>query len=255
MTLTTMLRATGFALLCLAAISCKKDSDPEISGTGNINFEFEHRVGTQALQMNTQTYTNANGDDFKVTGFKYYLSNVTLVKSDGSKVKLPESYLLVDAADAPSRLQKLEKIPAGDYTGVDFIIGVDEPRNFAGAQTGALDPAKGMFWSWNTGYIFLKFEGTSSKSTQPSNQLFYHVGGAKDPANAVRSVSLTLPVALRVRADSEPDVHFIVDLAALFKGKMNISFASISGFHGGANGIIVADNYANGLFKVDHIHN
>ncbi len=255
MNFTSVLKTTGFALLCFAVFSCKKGSDPEINGTGNINLEFDHRVGNQALQMNTQTYTNANGDDFKVTRFRYYVSNITLIKTDGTRVKIPDTYLLVDDSDAASKAQKLEKIPAGDYNNMDFVIGVDEARNFAGAQTGALDPAKGMFWSWNTGYIFVQFEGTSSKSAQPSNQLFFHVGGAKDPANAVRNVSLTFPLTMRVRTDTEPDVHLFVDLAALFKGKTTISFASISGFHGGASGLLVADNYVNGLFKVDHIHN
>jgi hypothetical protein len=255
MTLTKMLRLMGFVLLSFIIISCKKDDEPEITGTGNVNFEFEHRVGTQALIFGTQSYTNANGDDFKVTTFKYYVSNITLVKTDGTKVPIPESYLLINAADAASRLQNLKNIPAGDYASVDFIIGVDEPRNFAGAQTGALDPAKGMFWSWNTGYIFLMFEGTSSKSTQQSGQLFFHVGGAKDPANTIRTTSQVFPTTLRVRADAAPDVHFIVDIASLFKGKTTVNFASISGFHGGANGVLVADNYVSGLFKVDHIHN
>lgn len=245
----------GFVLLSSVIISCQKDNETEISGTGNVNLEFEHRVGTQALTMNTQAYTNANGDDFKVNTFKYYVSNIALIKTDGTKVLIPESYLLVDAADAATKIQKLQNVPSGDYKGVDFIIGVDEPRNFAGAQTGALDPAKGMFWSWNTGYIFLKFEGTSTKSSQASGQLFFHVGGAKAPTNTVRTTSQAFPTTLRVRSDADPDVHFIVDIASLFKGTTTIKFADISGFHGGANGMLVADNYAAGLFKVDHIHN
>jgi hypothetical protein len=236
--------------------SCKKDgNDPESTETGKVNIELNHLVGTQALQFNTQTYTNANGDDFKVTTLKYYLSNFILTKSDGSKVTIPESYYLVNAADASSTLPQLDNVPAGDYTKIDFTIGVDEARNFAGAQTGALDPAKGMFWSWNSGYIFLMFEGTSSKSKQASNQLFFHVGGAKAPTNAVRTVSIDLPQVVRVRSNTLPDVHFFVDLACLFKGKTTISFANTSGFHGGADAVTVADNYVNGMFRVDHIHN
>lgn len=234
--------------------SCEKD-DTAIAGTGSVNLEFDHLVGTQALQLGTQTYTNAHGDDFTVSTFKYYVSNIALKKADGSKTVIPESYLLVNAADASSTLQTLENVPAGDYTGIELMIGVDEARNFAGAQTGALDPAKGMFWSWNSGYIFLMFEGTSSKSNQASNQLFFHVGGAQSPVNAIRKLNLDFPATLRVRNNTEPDVHFFVDVSSLFKGTTTIDFSTISAFHGGANGLLVADNYAAGLFKVDHIHN
>ncbi|MXV15283.1 MbnP family protein [Hufsiella ginkgonis] len=247
--------AFGVSLACIL-FSCKKTgTTPVITGTGKVNLEFQHVVGSQALQLNTQTYTNANGDDYKVTTFKYYVSNFSFLKADGSKVSIPESYLLVNAADNASALQTIENIPAGDYTGVELTLGVDEARNFAGAQTGSLDPAKGMFWSWNTGYIFLMFEGTSSKSSQSANQLFFHVGGAKDPANAVRRTVLTFPTVLRIRSNSDPDVHIYTDVSALFKGKTTISFAAVSGFHGGANGLLVADNYVNGLLRVDHIHN
>ena len=254
MTLLNFFKATGFALFIIIIASCKKDN-AEISGSGKVNLEFDHVVGTQALIFNSQTYMNANGDDYKVNTFKYYVSNIKFKKADGSGVAVAESYLLINAADASSKIQTLTNVPAGDYSGIEFTIGVDEARNFAGAQTGALDPAKGMFWSWNSGYIFLMFEGTSSKSTQASNQLFFHVGGAKAPTNAVRTASLAFPSVLRVRDNTDPDVHFFVDVASLFKGTTTISFAATSGFHGGANGLLVADNYAAGLFKIDHIHN
>jgi hypothetical protein len=254
MNTTIKLKAIVFALTIFILSSCKKD-DEVVTGTGSISLEFDHKVGTQALQFGTQSYTNANGDDFKVTTFKYYVSNISLNKADGSKVSIPESYYLINAADLTSALQSITNIPAGDYTGIEFTIGVDEARNFAGAQTGALDPAKGMFWSWNSGYIFVMFEGTSSKSTQTGGKLFYHVGGAKSPTNAVRKTTLIFPSVLKIRNNAIPELHLIVDVSSLFRGTTTINFANISGFHGGANGLLVADNYAASMFKVDHIHN
>ena len=54
---------------------------------------------------------------------------------------------------------ELADIPNGEYTKVNYTIGVDAARNTEGAQDGALDLVNGMFWSWNTGYIFMKMEG------------------------------------------------------------------------------------------------
>ena len=134
---------------------------------GSLNVHFKNVVDDKDLRLNDSIsfYKNANGDDFKITTFKYYISNVSLIAKNGQSVAIPDSYFLVNAADSTTLNQQITNIPEGKYTGISFIIGVDSLRNFAGAQTGVLDPAKGMFWSWNSGYIFVKFEGQSSKST------------------------------------------------------------------------------------------
>lgn len=55
-------------------------------------------------------------------------------------------YFLIDASDAGSTTIALQALP-GKYDQVAFTIGVDSIRNISGAQTGALDPGKGMFWT------------------------------------------------------------------------------------------------------------
>lgn len=257
MKLISIFKSLVFAALIFTIASCKKNNivNQTIS-FGKVNLEFDNVVDAQKLELGTGAYTNANGDDFKITTFKYYVSNLTFNKADGSKTLIPESYLLIDATDEKTTLQTIENVPAGDYVSMDFLIGVDSVRNYSGAQTGALDPAKGMFWSWNTGYIFVMLEGYSSKSTQADNKLFFHVGGAKAPNNTIRKV--TLPFAaggLRVRNNSQPEIHLFVDAAYLFKGTTNVNFATLSGLKGGTNAMLVANNYATGMFRVGHIHN
>ncbi|MEO6150658.1 MAG: MbnP family protein, partial [Mucilaginibacter sp.] len=213
-------------------------------------------VGEDDLVLNDETYTNAHGDEFTISMFKYYVSNVSLVKADGSKYTIPESYFLIDAADEDSHLQTLENIPAGDYTAISFTIGVDSVRNSSGAQTGALDPAKGMFWDWDTGYIFVKFEGNSPKSTAPGNKLTFHIGGAKPPNNTIRTTTQSFNGdVLRVRSNSKPQIHLAANAAALFTGTTDIDFATLSVTISGANSVIVANNYVNSFLTVEHLHN
>ena len=52
-------------------------------------------------------------------------------------------------------------LPEGDYTELQFLLGVDSLHNVSGAQTDDLDPAKDMFWTWNSGYVMAKMEGNS----------------------------------------------------------------------------------------------
>lgn len=251
----SIFKSLAFAALVCTILSCKKNNN-EFTGSGKVNLEFDNMVGNQKLELDTGAYTNANGDDFKITTFKYRICNLTFNKADGSKTLIPESYLLIDAADEQTTLQTLDNVPAGDYVSMDFVIGVDSLRNFAGAQIGALDPAKGMYWSWNTGYIFVMLEGSSSKSTAKDNMLMFHVGGAKAPNNTVRKITLPLPAGgLRVRSNAKPEIHLKVDAAAMFKGTSIINFATLNGFHDGSSAVTLANNYAMGMFSVDHIHN
>lgn len=250
----------AFAVLfTLVFTSCKKDDNTNTptDEKGAFTLEFENVVNSNPLVLETQNYTNANGDSFNVSVFKYYVSNIKLTKADGSVYSAPESYILVDAAKPASLLNSLNNIPAGDYTKISFIIGVDKDRNLAGAQTGALDPALGMFWTWNSGYIFVKFEGTSPQSTAANKSLTFHIGGIVDPNNTIRTFSTSFSAGnpLRIRADKKPQLHFKVNVASMFTGKQNIKFNTLNFTMGGANSVIVADNYVDGMFQLDHIHN
>ena len=248
------------AIFCsiLLFASCKKNDEAIATDTkGNFSIEFEHQVSGTALALNTTTYKNAKNEDFKISVFKYYVSNIKLSKADGTSYLIPESYFLIDESKSASKLISLKDIPTGDYAKIEYIIGVDYARNLAGAQTGALDPINGMFWTWNSGYVFVKLEGTSPLSTAANNLLTFHVGGVTDPNNTIRTFSADINAAnpLRIRTDANPKMHFIVNAGALFTGTTDISFATTNFTMGGATSVTVANNYAKGMFRLDHIHN
>ena len=224
---------------------------PKLAGT-NLVLNFKNMVDDRPLQLNDSInkYNNANGDDFYVTTFKYYISNIVLTKANGEEVSMPESYFLVNAAEPASLTQELTGVPAGKYKSIRFTIGVDSLRNFAGAQTGCLDPANGMFWTWKSGYIFVKMEGVSSKSASKKNRLVYHIGGAIDPENTIRTFTQELPSRLKIKDGSSPQIDITVNAASLFKGKTTVNFSDLSFTMGGPKSVIIADNYATGLFTI-----
>ncbi|MGV3639828.1 MAG: MbnP family protein [Adhaeribacter sp.] len=239
--------------ITLFTFSCKEDPDTQPALSGELKLEFDHFVGQTPLSLHDREYSNANGDKFKVSRFKYYLSNIMLKKADGTEYRQPESYYLVDESVAASKVITLSDVPAGEYTQLTFTIGVDSTRNVSGAQTGALDPSHGMFWNQNSGYVFVKLEGSSPQS-QDGN-LVFHIGGFKTPNNTIRTVSPSLNgQQLRVQAGKAPQVHLKADVLDMFQGPNLIKFAEFSNTIGGPNSVKVADNYAD-MFRVDHIHN
>jgi hypothetical protein len=243
-----------FSLFAATAALSSCDKDDDAPALGQLSMEFENVVGNSALQLSSATpYQTAVGDQFTVTTFRYYISNIKLKKADGTEFAQPESYYLVDEALAPSKTFTIPNIPTGDYTGLTFTIGVDSVRNVDGAsRIGALAPGD-MFWSWNSGYIYTKLEGRSPQAA--NGAIVFHIGGFKKPNNTIRTVSPAMNGnTIQVRDGRTPEVHIKADVLKMFTGPNTIRFATLSNTMGGPSSVLVADNQAAGMFTLDHVH-
>jgi hypothetical protein len=58
-------------------------------------------------------------------------------------------------------------------------------------MAGDLDPIKGMYWAWQSGYINMKLEGKSSSCKTRNNEFQFHIGGYLSPYYAIRKVALS----------------------------------------------------------------
>lgn len=248
--------------------SCKKDSVPEYNPNikAGLSVEFDNVAGSSDLQLNTGNYTNAAGESFKVTKLKYYVSNFKVTNFNGAEYVIPqeESYFLIDESDASSHEAVLE-VPEGEYKTLSFVLGVDSLRNTkdVSQRTGVLDvsgAATDMYWSWNSGYIFFKMEGTSPAISTMGGVFQYHVGGfgGYNTATTNNLKTITLDLAARgtpkVKAGKETNIHLFVDVLKALNGANNISFATTAMVHSASAGIPVANNYAS-MISHDHTEN
>ncbi|GAB3249109.1 hypothetical protein GCM10027347_05950 [Larkinella harenae] len=256
---------SGFLFL-LVLLACQNDPlEPEY---GTFQLRFDNVVGTRDLRLDSSTtYTNGSGETFTVSRLNYFVSNIKLKKSDGSEYVVPQdsSYFLIMESDSLSRTVSLRNVPTGDYTEVSFVLGVDPERNKMGIdrRTGALDPAgtaAGMYWDWNSGYIFLKLEGTSPKAPVDATgkrNFMYHIGlfGGYDAApgtlptiNNVKTISLPLATA-RLLPDGATNVTIKADVLKIFDGVKPISIAAKPNIMVARESEDVAANYAR-MFSV-----
>ncbi|MGB4772077.1 MAG: MbnP family protein [Chitinophagaceae bacterium] len=232
--------------------SCQKEISDE-TGTSTLNVTF--RILNNGEPLNTsETYLNFSGEQYRVDVFKFYVSNVKLRTSDNQVSEEKESYHLVDFADAESRELKLT-MDNGSYQQLEFTVGVDSVRNVSGAQTGALDPMLGMFWTWNSGYIFAKLEGQSPQSTAIQQNFTYHIGGFRTGENAVRKIVLNMPADKPIQLGKTDMVVIDVDLARWFDATNKISIAvEPSLMTPGGKSLLIADNYAT-MFTLANVIN
>lgn len=249
-------------LLSIAIISfissCKKE---ETEGPGMVAIEFDNRAGSADLELNTTWYKNANNDSMNFSLFKYYVSNFVFNKEDGSSYVVPkdECYFLIDEADETSQEVEFEDVPAGKYVSVTFTIGVDSLKSTApqSERTGVLDITThaDMYWVWNSGYIFVKTEGTYSQAA--GNDFMYHIGGfggySSPTVNNLKTVTMALPGApLNFGSNNHKHIHTFVDALKVVNGPNNISVPTTPMIMGGPDAPAIANNYKN-MFVVDHI--
>jgi hypothetical protein len=252
------------SVIFASVVSCKKDKDtkttepaPNPTTVGSLKINFENKVDIAPLEFG-KNYFNQKGDSFTVSKFSYYISNIVVTKTDGSTFSEPESYHLVSHSSPATSLITIPNVPVGSYKSIAFTIGVDSARNVSGVQSGDLSPviASDMFWSWNTGYIFLKLEGASPKSGAADKSLIYHIGGYGGVYKTQRNVTLNFGTSNAVvNQNSSSSIYITANANKLFGGT-NIIDVSTTFFQMsiGKNANFFADNYAD-MMSFNRIEN
>ena len=163
------------------------------TNTAPLELRVNLRVGDAPLEMG-KMYKTPGGLDYQVDLLKFYVSNVVLVKADGglvpisglslaefkgagamagghggsasssstgSSVDMMQGGMMMSATTTQNAVVFKGNAPVGEYRGVRFDVGVPRELNNqdASLQKMPLGVESGMFWAWNPGYIFYRFEG------------------------------------------------------------------------------------------------
>jgi hypothetical protein len=170
----------------LLATACFNSYFIKAQGTAILSIRFQHTANGKPLVLRDSSYTNAYAEKYQISRLKYYLGRLSL--NDSIIPQFDDRYFLVDAANITQVLQTV--IPPGNFRTLSFFLGVDSIDNCSGAQSGALDPMNGMFWTWNSGYIFFKLEGYSPQSKADINRIEHHIGGYSGTKKAGATILL-----------------------------------------------------------------
>ena len=203
-------------------ISNKLHAIDNTQKNGIVKLTFVNTVKEAPLVLDSMEYVNPFGEAYRVSTLKYYISNVALQYLKKSFAE-PNSYHLIDESNVATASYSFTA-PANKYHSISFIIGVDSIKNSSGAQSGALDPTNGMFWTWNSGYIFFKLEGSSPVSTIINHKIQYHIGGYAGVNNALQLVTLQLPAhqLLQVQTQKISEVIITVDINKFWQSASNL---------------------------------
>ncbi|MGS2762002.1 MbnP family protein [Sinomicrobium sp. M5D2P9] len=261
------MRSNTFKSLLFIALaglytSCSSDDDSaSLTGEGQVSIEFDNGMAGDDLILHTSAYTNGNNETLTIDRLNYIVSNFTLTDDRGNTFVYPkdDSYFVISEESEKTEIT-LTGIPAGNYTKLQFGIGVDQEKYLQGAegQGNFLEEAEQeeMMWSWQAGYKFLNFEGTfiSSTVTEPA-EFKIHMGSHGSSLDNYREVTLNLSTQAIVSEEMNPLIHLSVDADKILNGsdKMLLSEEPVI-MISEEKSPKIAEN-ATEMFSVDHVHN
>ena len=258
------MRCLAFLLPIIVFASCHKHpATSSATKPHNIKISFTNTVRGKPLVLASEKYTNqyivdrvAQNEQYTITKLQYYISNISFTNSRNKVVAENDSYHLIsEVEDGVNENSFSFALKPGTYKSVSFLIGVDSIKNISGAQTGALDPLNGMFWTWNTGYIMFKVEGTSPQNNIADKKFEYHIGGFRGPNNVLRRVELRIAPSLEIKKESDTELVVEANLSKLWSDKNPFRISEIPICTSeGSTAAKIADNFSK-IFELRQILN
>ncbi|WP_395047435.1 MbnP family protein [Flavobacterium sp.] len=151
----------------------------------NLNLKFD----TNPLELN-KVYISKSKDTLRLNLVKFYISKIQIEYADKTIFSQSNSYHLIDIENQNSLKIPICKTENKIVNKITFNIGIDSLASVSGALSGDLDPTKGMYWAWQSGYINMKIEGKSNSCKTRKNEFQFHIGGYLKPNYAMRKVIL-----------------------------------------------------------------
>lgn len=206
-----------FSTLIVVFFSCESDKKE----TFPLTVKFELSNANQISALN-ETLLHENNYRYLINLFKVYFHKIHLHTSAGDSVQI-STIRLIDFQNSGSLVFESPIRESGSFFKISGFIGI--PTELNGTNNPNFDPSiyeidsplnlnNNMYWTWNTGYIFLKMEGKADTSINGNNPLnfnwFYHVGLDTNYTYFTKSYSFQFDNT------KKQELVFKVDLATLF---------------------------------------
>jgi hypothetical protein len=208
-------------IVCVSMFSACDKNECDCSLEGTYNLTFKATYGGETLVK----YKDYNYGDttFPVlfSRFRTYISDLALIKADGTTYPLKdvvEVDFFPDNATTETALTPsfdLGEVPAGEYTGIRYGLGVrpdlnaKRPNDYENGH-----PLKNEieYWqSWKS-YIFTKIEGQADKDNNGSDDIYFQYHTGADPV--YKTFSIAYPITIEDGKNTQSTLVF--DLKKIF---------------------------------------
>jgi hypothetical protein len=237
-----MQKLKKYLLLSVAALafaSCSNDDEPVAN---NVTLEFNNTFKNTPIVLGNASAaaatvnTSAAGQLHHFSELKYVISNIRLIKEDGTEIPynvndLDKGASVIDQSKVATLSYVLSNIPSAAYKQIKFGLGIKTDQNTLNqmkfpnfyATAGANDTE--MMWEWGTGYRFTKIEGFYGADNK---EMSIHTGSTVEGTapnytqgvDAYRDITLNLTTNAVVGSKA-PKIKIKADFDKLLSGKTN----------------------------------
>ena len=193
--LKNILGLLGLAIFLSQCSACKETNEPDPNAKANYILHWITQYQNQDL-IQGQTYRDAFQRRVLFEDLRGYISQVELIDSQDSSIVLKDIALVNWFADPTI---SFEGRPA-TIKAIRFSLGVPpalnknvDPTTYPNSHPLSVAGSAGLFWTWNTGYIFYQLNGkcelTGSENLPMIDPIAYHCGDD----TLYRTITLDIP--------------------------------------------------------------
>jgi hypothetical protein len=182
-----------------------------------VKINFKCFYGENKINLINTIYFLHQNDSIQIDKLKFYVSGFKLLNGNKIVYHEEESYHLIDFSSLETSFFSMKNIPDVNFDKLKFNLGIDSSTNNAGALGGDLDPTKGMYWTWQNGYINFKLEGKSNLCATRNKEFVFHLGGFQQPYSSLQKIEFPLSNSV-----TNSEISLILDLEKFFQ-KIDLS--------------------------------
>jgi len=223
-----------FLITLLYCFACESEvvnpPEPPVA-KGTFLFHLHNYIDLEEIDLYGINYQTTEGRSMSLDFTGMYISEIQLLKEDGSLYNIPGKILLKNFKD---QTYEVAEVPVGKYKSVYFKVGLPAAINALNPKDSSFLNQPEMWWNsaaQSNGYIFMHVKGkidTSADLSHPPVPFGYKIG-----TNA-NFVAVKMPEReFTVKEDTYFYGHIIVDYSKLFTGlalnkASNLSVQSIA---------------------------
>lgn len=208
-----------FLLGLVYCFACENEAvDPPAPpvAKGTFLFHLHNYIDLQEIDLYGIEYQTAEGRSIVLDYTEMYISEIQLLKEDGSLYTVPGKILLKNFKD---QTYEVGKVPVGKYKSVQFKVGLPATVNALALKDSAILNQPAMWWNSSAqanGYVFMNVQGkidTSADLSHAPVPFVYKIG-----TNVNFAVVKMPEREFTIKEDNSFYGHIIVDYSQLFKG-------------------------------------
>lgn len=211
--------AVVFSILITGCKSSGPEPPDPVVETAPISMHLHSYVGENEVELYDAVYQTVEGRKMSLSFAQVYISNIKLVKFDGSIYEVGDTILLTNIVD---QVYRLGNVPVGNYKSIKFDVGLPSAVN-ARVPSGTGNLNKPDMWFSGTAqannYIFMNVSGkidttAAMDATDAEMVSFVYKIGTND-----RLVHVSMPnQTVSVQPNTMAYIHMEADYSELFEG-------------------------------------